>query len=199
MILLERNGGMIHRSAILLVAAFFGIAVHSQSAPSHPPTGAPSADAKPAPQAPSVPPAGAPSDLGNVPEHPGKPQSAVKKHLKRLEPHCVDAVLHTCWSSPSAEDSASDNPEFQKNADVAKLYLSQKNYRGAESRLEDALAAKPHDPEATFLWAESLERLQRPSEAVGAYRSYLTLQPQGKFAAQARRALKRLDRRKALR
>ncbi|HKW74167.1 MAG TPA: tetratricopeptide repeat protein [Terriglobales bacterium] len=185
---------MTHRSTILVLAVLFVIAAYSQSPPSpHPPTGAPTTDAKPAPQPPSVPPAGAPSDLGSIPEHPNKPQSAVKKHLKRLEPHCMDAALHTCWSSPSAEDSASDNSGFWKNLDVAKLYLSQKNYRGAESRLEDALAAKPHDPEATFLWAESLERLHRSSEAVGAYRSYLTLQPQGKFAAQARRALKRLE------
>jgi tetratricopeptide (TPR) repeat protein len=135
--------------------------------------------------------------LGSIPEHPSKPQSAVKKHLKRLEPHCMDAVLHTCWSAPSTEDSAAENPEFRKNLDVAKLYLSQKNYRGAESRLEDALAAKPNDPEATFLWAESLEKLKQASDAVEAYRDYLRLEPQGKFGPQARRALKRLDQKSA--
>lgn len=190
---------MIPRSAILVVAVLFVLAAHGQSSPSpHPPTGAPTADAKPAPNSPSVPPAGgAPSDLGSIPEYPSKPQSAIKKHLKRLEPHCTDAVLHTCWSAPWAEDSAAENPEFRKNLDVAKLYLSQKNYRGAESRLEGALAAKPHDPQATFLWAESLEKLHLSSEAVEAYGSYLKLQPQGKFAASARSAVKRLDQKSA--
>jgi Tfp pilus assembly protein PilF len=80
---------------------------------------------------------------------------------------------------------------------VAKLYLSQKNYRGAESRLEDALAAKPHDPEATFLWAESLERLNQASDAMEAYRDYLGLEPQGKFGPKAQRALKRLEQKSA--
>lgn len=185
---------MLHGSAILFTAVYLAVAALGQSAPPvHPPTGTTTTDPKPAPQAPSVPPVGAPSDLGSVPEHPTKPQSAIKKHLNRLEPHCVDAVLHTCWSSPSAEDSgASDNPAFQKNLDVAKLYLSRKNYRGAESRLEDALTAKPHDPEATFLRAESLEKLQRTSDAIEAYRSYLMLEPRGKFAMPARMRLKRL-------
>ena len=109
----------------------------------------------------------------------------------------MDAVLHTCWSTPSAEDSAAENPEFKKDLDVAKLYLKQKNYRGAESRLEDALAAKPNDPEATFLWAESLEKLKEPSDAMEAYSEYLKLEPQGKFADQARMALTRLNRKSA--
>lgn len=190
---------MIPRSAILVVAVLIVLAAHGQSSPSpRPPTGAPTADAKPAPNSPSVPPAGgAPSDLGSIPEHPSKPQTAVKKHLKLLEPHCMDAVLHTCWSAPSAQDSAADNPEFRKNLDVAKLYLSQKNYRGAESRLEDALAAKPNDPEATFLWAESLEKLHETSEAVEVYGAYLKLQPQGKYAATARKSLTRLEQKSA--
>lgn len=105
----------------------------------------------------------------------------------------MDAVLHTCWSAPSAEDSVANNPEFRKNLEVAKLYLKQKNYRGAESRLEEALAIKPSDPEAGFLWAQSLDKLQMRTEAAEAYRDYLKLQPQGKFSVQSRRALMRLD------
>jgi Tetratricopeptide repeat len=198
---LVRRDGMLCRSVILFTALSLVVAAGGQSVPSaHPPTGAPTTDPKPAPQAPSIPPVGFPGpDLGSVPEHPSKPESKLKKHLKRLEPHCTDAALHTCWSSPSGEDSeASDNPEFRKNLDVAKLYLKQKNYRAAESRLEDALADKPHDPEATFLWAESLEKLQRTSDAVAAYSSYLTLAGQGKFAADSRTGLKRLNQRNAV-
>lgn len=82
--------------------------------------------------------------------------------------------------------------------DVGKFYLNErKNYAGATLRFRDALQHKPDDPVATFMLAQSLEGLHQAEEARENYATYLTLEPNGRFAGQAKKALGRLQSRTA--
>ena len=40
-------------------------------------------------------------DQGTTTDEP--PKSAAKRTLNRLDPHCIDVIFHSCWSSPAAE------------------------------------------------------------------------------------------------
>src|SRR5258707_10688870 len=57
------------------------------------------------PPLPSPPDAPVP-DLGSLPAKPNVADSPVKRFLGKLTPKCLDAVLHTCWSSPTGDPSS---------------------------------------------------------------------------------------------
>ena len=138
-------------------------------------------------------------DLGTLPQTQDKKESAVKRKLKELDPHCLNLfVFHTCWSQPPADPkTAADvkaDPEFTKDMEVGDFYLNErKNYKGAELRFRDALEHKPNDPLATFKLAQSLEGLRQFDEARQTYATYLKLDPNGRFVEQANKALERLE------
>jgi len=139
-------------------------------------------------------------DLGTLPQTQDKKQSAVKRKLKELDPHCLNIFLfHTCWSQPPAPETktspqSKDDPEFTKDMEVGDFYLNErKNYKGAELRFRDALEHKPNDPLATFRLAQSLEGLSQFEEARKTYETYLKLEPNGHFVEQANKALERLE------
>lgn len=148
----------------------------------------PRPDALPSPADAPVP------DLASLPPTHSPAQSKVKRALDRAMPRCLDATTHTCWASPPAQDSLSSaDREFANDMDVGKMYLKEKNYRGAEFRFRDALDRKPDQPEATFHLAKSLEMLSKSDQARQTYKAYLRLQSDGTYADQARQALHRLD------
>lgn len=60
---------------------------------------------------------------------------------------------------------------------------------GAAMRFQDALDHKPNDPPATYMLAQALEGLRQIDDARQVYEVYLKLDPKGKFATQARKAL----------
>ena len=139
-------------------------------------------------------------DLGTLPQTQDKKQSAVKRKLKELDPHCLNIFLfHTCWSQPPAPEAktspqSKDDPEFTKDMEVGDFYLNEKrNYMGAALRFRDALEHKPNDPLATFRLAQSLEGLSQFDEARKTYESYLKLDPNGRLVDQANKALERLQ------
>jgi tetratricopeptide (TPR) repeat protein len=149
------------------------------------------------PEPPSIPsPADAPiPDLGSLPGPPDKSRSALKRALDRTKPNCLDAAIHTCWSSPPGDGTSQlskEDRDFAEDMDMGKYHFRNKNYRGAMFRFRHALELKPGEPEATFKLAESLNKLGKREEAMEAYQAYLGNQPGGAHAEQARAALEQL-------
>ena len=175
---------------VLIASGYAQVAVNSQ-------TPAPSANRHidlPRAQPIAVP---APPDVvvpdGSVLRKP-KEASALKRVAEKFVPFCVDMVFHTCWFAPLPETRAGmDDPKFLNNMEVGNFYLEKKNYRGAEWRFRDALELKPLDPEANFKPAVCLDRQASRDEARERYQAYLNLRPDGPFAAEATRALERLQ------
>ena len=111
------------------------------------PTGsAQESSSRTAPDAPSPPDATAP-DLGQQTSPP--PKSKAKKIANKLDPHCIDVIFHSCWSSPAASPAKTLSEEEQraqqaaKDIDVGYYYLNERNYVAAESRLKEAVELKP--------------------------------------------------------
>jgi tetratricopeptide (TPR) repeat protein len=100
----------------------------------------------------------------------------------------------------NTEESPSDVEEMQpwdphraaKDLEVGDYYYKRKNYRGAAERYKDALTYKPNDAVANFRLAECEEKTGNSSDAVQHYQAYLTILPEGPFAADAKKALERL-------
>src|SRR5271165_6519935 len=93
---------------------------------------------RPQPDAPPSPPDAPIPDQGAVPTPPAKP--ATKRAINKLDPHCIDAVFHTCWSSPAAtpeKPMSEDERQAAKDIEVGYYYLREKNYMAAESRLKE--------------------------------------------------------------
>jgi tetratricopeptide (TPR) repeat protein len=126
-------------------------------------------------------------------------KSAVKRKLEDLEPHCINIFAYkTCWNGPAPSEpkpaAKETDPEYAKDMDVGDFYLRERrNYSGAMLRFRDALAHKPDDPPATFKLAQSLEGLRQVDEARDQYQTYLKLDPKGQYAAEASKALERLQ------
>lgn len=121
--------------------------------------------------------------------------SLAKHKLGQLAPDCINIFAYRrCWSVPDDGNNQSANTdvdaEYAKDMEVGGFYLNErKNYMGAAMRFQDALDRKPSDPAATYMLAQSLEGLHQIDEARQVYEVYLKLDPKGKFATQARKAL----------
>lgn len=92
------------------------------------------------PDTPGLPPDAPVPDQGTMATPPAK--SAAKRTLNKLDPHCIDAIFHTCWSSPAAtpqKPMSEDDQLVGKDIEVGYYYLRDKNYRAAESRLKEAV------------------------------------------------------------
>jgi len=76
---------------------------------------------------------------------------------------------------------------------VADLYQKDGNYRGAYLRYQDAVKSVPDDPAGHYGWAEMARKLNKPEEAIEQYNAYLKLDPNGKKANAARKALGELQ------
>jgi tetratricopeptide (TPR) repeat protein len=134
-------------------------------------------------------------DLGSVPGPPDRSRSILKRAIDRAKPDCLDAAIHTCWSSPPGDATtgmSKEDREFVQDMEIGTYYFRKKNYRGAMFRFRHALDSKPGEPEAKFKLAESLDKLGKNAEAVEAYETYLEIQPSGGHAAEARGALEQL-------
>ena len=132
-------------------------------------------------------------DLGSLPGPPDKSTSKLKRALDRAMPNCLDAIVHTCWSSPPGDGKTLEKREFAEDMDIGTYNFRNKNYRGAELRFRHALDYKPGQPDATFKLAESLNKLGKSDEAKQEYQAYLESQPNGPYAERARTALRRLS------
>jgi len=134
-------------------------------------------------------------DLGSVPSPPDMSRSILKRAIDRVKPNCLDAAIHTCWSSPPGDATtgmSKEDREFVQDMEMGTYYLRKKNYRGAMFRFRHAVDSKPGEPEATFKLAEALNKLGECDEAREGYQAYLENQPSGPYAEQARAALQHL-------
>jgi hypothetical protein len=123
------------------------------------------------------------------------PKSGVKRTLNKLDPHCIDVVFHSCWSSPAAEpgNPAPNNEKLAaQDIDVGYYYLKDKNYRAAESRLKEALELKPDSQVALIGLAQAQQKLGQADDARQNYEAYLKLNPDGPEADKVKKALAQL-------
>jgi tetratricopeptide (TPR) repeat protein len=128
-------------------------------------------------------------------------ESSSKDSQIDLSPPANDAKAHPN-SSETLTDSEppSDTSEFHpwdphksaKDVEVGDFYFKRKNYRAAEDRYREALFYKDNDAMATYRLAICLEKLNRFSEALQEYQSYLRILPHGPESEDARKAIDRL-------
>lgn len=132
-------------------------------------------------------------DQGTTPV-PSNSTSPIVRTLRRMEPNCLDAIFHLCWSFPP-----SDGPLYKSYAqwriaedfELGDDYFKRKNYRGAEFRFEDVLQLEPDNPEATLKLGEALQNLGRNAEACTQYKRYLEIAPDAAFSDRAKKSLQK--------
>lgn len=143
---------------------------------------------------PDTPPTDAPApDQGKQTSPP--PKSAAKRTLNKLDPHCIDAIFHTCWSAPAAtaENPVLDNErQAAKDIEVGYFYLGDKRYAAAESRLKEAVELKPDSAAALIGLAQAQQKLGKNEDARQNYEAYLKLKPDGPDAEKVKKALAQL-------
>jgi len=142
--------------------------------------------------APTPPDAPAP-DLGTQTSPP--PTSKAKKVADKFDPHCMDVIFHVCWSSPAAPQSKVLTEEQKKSKQAAEdlevgyFYMNKKNYRAAESRLQEAAELKPDAAAAWVGLAQAQQKLGKDDAARQSYEEYLNLNPDSAGAEQAKKAM----------
>ena len=122
-----------------------------------------------------------------------------------LSPPKNDAKNHPNSGPPISdadeENSSGDVQEFHawnphkglKDIEVGDFYFRRKNYRAALDRYQEALVWKPGDAVANFRMAQCFEKLDNPDQAIAHYQEYLKILPHGPLAAEARKALQKLQ------
>jgi tetratricopeptide (TPR) repeat protein len=111
----------------------------------------------------------------------GPKSKEARDAIERLEPQA--ASLKPAGAPADAAKQAAHD------IDVGETYLSANSYDAARERFEDALRLTPDSPLACFRLAQSLQGMQRLDSARLYYRKYLELEPKGKFAKNAKKAI----------
>lgn len=107
---------------------------------------------------------------------------ASQEGVKRLQPHLKK-------TEPQEQQGAAAHQLIQEGED----YLAKNQFESAHSSFVQALQIVPNDPLANFRLAESLQGLQRLDEARIFYRKYLSLQPNGQMADDAKRQITQIN------
>ena len=176
--------------AIGLLFCLEGILAPAQS-PTSPPPQESSSREQPS-TAPTPPDAPAP-DLGQQTSPP--PPSRAKKVADKFDPHCMDVIFHVCWSSPAAPQTKVLTEEQKKekqaagDIEVGYFYMNKKNYRAAESRLQEAAELKPDAAAAWVGLAQAQQKLGKDDAARQSYEEYLKLNPDSAGVEQAKKAM----------
>jgi tetratricopeptide (TPR) repeat protein len=121
--------------------------------------------------------------------------SRTKRALNKLDPHCIDAIFHTCWSSPAATPQkpiSEQEKQLSGDVEVGYYYLREKNYRAAESRLKEAVELKPDSSAALLGLAQAQQKLGKNEEARKHYEAYLQVDPTGHDAQKVKEVLAQL-------
>lgn len=113
-----------------------------------------------------------------------------------LSPPAGDSLSHP--NSGHLGDNALGVREWNplramKDVEVGDFYYKRENYMAAISRYREALQFKPRDAVATFKLAQALEKTKELPEARARYEEYLAILKDGPSAAEARKALQRLN------
>jgi tetratricopeptide (TPR) repeat protein len=158
-----------------------------------PPTSTGQSTSRPHPEEPPLPPDAPNPDQGSttVPES----KSRTKRVINKLDPHCINIIFHTCWSSPTADPVKpvhEEEKQYAENIEVGYFYLQNKNYIAAESRLKEALELKPESPDALIGLAQAQQKQGKRGAARQSYEAYLKLKPDGPDAEKVKKALAEL-------
>lgn len=86
-----------------------------------------------------------------------------------------------------------DSEQARQLVQEGETCLAKNDFESAHTSFVKALQILPDDPVANFRVAESLQGLQRLDEARIFYRKYLSLQPNGKMAAEAKRQISEIN------
>ncbi len=105
--------------------------------------------------------------------------------LKRIGPH------QQMGKQPGPNGEPASVAEHDIN--VGETYLSTNNYDAARERFEEALRITPDNPLIYFRLGQALQGMQRLDPARLNYRKYLELEPKGKFAQNAKKAISDID------
>ena len=171
---------------IMVLAATGGLAQSGQTSNGQ-------STSRPQPATPASPPDAPIPDQGTMTTPPAK--SGAKRVINKLDPHRIDAIFHSCWSSPAATPQKPMSEEEQqeaKDVEVGYYYLRDKNYVAAESRLKEAVEIKPDSPAALIGLAQAQQKLGKRNEARQNYEAYLKLNPNRPDAEKVKDALARL-------
>jgi Flp pilus assembly protein TadD len=115
----------------------------------------------------------------------GPKAKEAEEALKRIEPRVEMRTASGRNSDPEVIAA--------HNIDVGETYLSTNSYDAARERFEDALRLTPDNPLIYFRLGQALQGMQRLDPARLNYRKYLELEPKGKFAANAKKAISDID------
>jgi tetratricopeptide (TPR) repeat protein len=102
--------------------------------------------------------------------------------MKRMEQHL-----------PPDSVESSEARQVQQDLAEGEKYLANNQYDAARQSFEHAMRLNPENPIIAFRMAQSLQGLERPDDARMYYRKYLELQPNGQFAADAKKNIAKLD------
>lgn len=115
----------------------------------------------------------------------------------KLHPRSSEALQDAEEESGAGTDVGEFHPwdphKAAKDVEVGDFYFKLKNYRAAESRYREALFYKNNDATATFRLAVCLDKMQRSSDAIAEYQSYLRILPYGPEAKKAHEAIDRIQ------
>ena len=136
-----------------------------------------------------------PENIAPIP--PVNPNESSSKATK-LEP--LDDEKPGMDDGGSAESGVHEMHKFDphradKDVEVGKYYLTEKNYKGAIMRFKDALLFKPGDVAATRMLGQAFETTGRYDEALELYENYMKDFGKGPFAQQAQEGMERLKKR----
>jgi tetratricopeptide (TPR) repeat protein len=180
--------------AICVLLLFVGIPALAQTASPESPQ---ESSSRARPDAPPSPPDAPIPDVGTQTSPP--PPSKAKKVADKFDPHCMDVIFHVCWSSPAAPQSKVLTEEQKKSKQAAEdievgyFYMNKKNYRAAESRLQEAVELKPEAAAGWVGLAQAQQKLHKDEAARQSYETYLKLNPDSAGADQAKKALASLQ------
>ena len=104
-----------------------------------------------------------------------------------------ESTSESSSSKQKAGPAATYDPlQAAQDVDVGDYYFSQKNYRAALNRYQEALEAKPDDAAIYLRLGRVFEKLDEPTRAYDSYDASLAADPAGPSAQEAGRSSERL-------
>ena len=104
-------------------------------------------------------------------------------------PHAKEAQEAINRIGPHLPTQQDESKQVEHDIDVGETYLSMNSFDAARERFEEAVRLEPTNTRACFRLAQSLQGLRRIEPAKLYYQKYLDLEPQGPYAALAKKAI----------
>jgi tetratricopeptide (TPR) repeat protein len=144
---------------------------------------------------PPVMPSGGPDDPVRSPDDPvGNPEadsgfSSSTSGLDKIQPSPDEDAPRQRHRLPKPNASEPHQETAKEDEDVGGLYLSQKNWRAAQSRYESAVVLDPENPDVYWGLAESQRHLGQFAAAKANYEKVMEYDPDSKHAKEAKKLL----------